>query len=451
MIDSENRGATFITGGVGRHIILMTSTGALSVLAVFLVDILTLLYVSLMHQPVLLAAIGISKIFIFFNSAISTSLVIAAATVISDRLGRNRVHSVARLNASLLLMTLLASGITAAVQIAFLEPLARWLGADDISYPIVHEFIWLTLPFTMLSSSMQMSSQILRTSGDSWRAFFVVLSGVAVLAVADPLLIFAAHLGVVGAGVSYALAAVTSASLGLYWVYRRVGIKWAISLNLLRIHAALTLKVALPAAVANLATPLALGYLFFTLSTAGTPALAALAVIDRVTQLAYCAFFSVPTALAPVLGQNIGARLENRVIQAIAFSRWLVVSIGLVIWIILISANQQIASLYELQDSGRQLLRAFCLVGAGFWVIVGLDFVAVAVFITMARPWRVAFFALLRATVGTIPFVLIGTHFFGAAGALPGMLAGNAVIAVISIITASAIARQFFKPPAKAT
>lgn len=103
-----------------------------------------------------------------------------------------------------------------------------------------------------------------------------------------------------------------------------------------------------------------------------------------------------------------------------------------------------IADLYQLGDEARAVFMAFCLWGGGLWVLIGLDFVAIAVFITMNRSWWVAVFAWLRATAGTVPFVFAGTHWFGSSGALPGMFTGNALIALISITTASLTAKRFF-------
>ena len=61
-------GGKFTEGGVARQILVMTSTSALSLFAVFLVDILTLVYVSMLHDPMLLAAVGIAKVLIFLKT-----------------------------------------------------------------------------------------------------------------------------------------------------------------------------------------------------------------------------------------------------------------------------------------------------------------------------------------------------------------------------------------------
>jgi Na+-driven multidrug efflux pump len=440
----EDVSGKFTQGPVTRHILVMTSTSALSLLAVFLVDILTLVYVAMLHDPLLLAAVGIAKVLIFANGAIASGLIIAAASVLSARISKRSSAGFARLICNLLLMTLFMSGITAAIELALVSPITHWLGADDSIYPMARDFIWLTLPFAVLQSAMQMCAQMLRTTGDSRRAMWVVMSGAATLAIADPLLIFVFDLGLKGAGLAYAVSAIASASLGIYWVRRRIGLRFSSDLRLWRQHVRVVFKIALPAIVGNLATPVGLAYVFSVLATFGASTLAAMAVVDRVMQFSYCAFFALPSALAPVLGQNIGADSESRVTAAVVFTRRLVVVYGLAVWAVLVLLSGFIADLYELQGQGRAMFLAFCYVGGGLWAIIGLDFVAMSVFVTMGRPWLVAVFAWLRATVGTLPFVYVGTHLFGGSAALPGMFTGNALIAIISILTASLTAKRFF-------
>ncbi|MCD5996174.1 hypothetical protein KDX38_21490 [Pseudomonas sp. CDFA 602] len=441
--------ATFTEGSVVRHVLVMSSTSALSLLAVFLVDILTLVYVSMLHTPLLLAAVGIAKVLIFFNGAVGSGFIIAGATVLSQRMGKRASAVTAHLTTHLMLMVMIACGVTAALQLAMVVQITEWLGADAAIYVAAHDFIWLTLPFCVLQSAMQMSAQILRTAGDSRRALSVVLSGAVTLALADPLLIFVCDLGLRGAGLAYALSACVSLAVGVYGVRRRVGLALRLRPRLLRLQTRRTLKVALPAIVGNLATPVGLAYFVSSVAVYGTSALAAMAVLDRVLQFAYCAFFALPTALAPVLGQNIGARLDDRVRSAIVFGRRLIVVYGSVIWVLLILLATSIADLYELDGVGRELFLDFCRVGGGLWVLIGLDFMSIAVFVTMEQPWLVAVFAWLRATLGTVPFVMAGVHLLGGSGAPLGMFAGNALIAVTSISIAALTARRFFERRAR--
>lgn len=298
--------AVFTEGSVARHVLVMSSTSALSLLAVFLVDIFTLLYVSMLHDPMLLAATGVAKVLIFLNSAVSSGLIIAAATVLSERIGHRASKASSRLVTHLMLMVVIASGAAAALQLALLVPLTRWLGADASTYEASRIFIWLTLPFSVLQSAMQMAAQILRTTGDSRRALCVVLSGAATLALADPLFIFGFSLGLEGAGISYALSALVSLGLGIYWLRARLAMPFSIRWRLLRLHTRKVMQVGLPAMVGNLATPVGLTYLVSSIGAYGTSALAAMSVMDRVMQFAYCVFFS------PAQRPRAGAGAEHR-------------------------------------------------------------------------------------------------------------------------------------------
>ncbi|MCF5705716.1 hypothetical protein GIV19_00255 [Pseudomonas syringae] len=442
--------ATFTEGSIARHVRVTASTSALSLFAVFLVDILTLVYVSMLHDPVLLAAVGIAKVMMFVNLSLASGFIIAATAVLSARIGHRMSKSVARLCASLMLMILVVAGFAAALQLALSVPITHWLGAEAAVYDAARGFIWLALPATVLQAVMQLSAQMLRTVGDNRRALGVVLSGAATLAVADPVFIFGLGLGLEGAGLAFAVSGCVSACVGVYWVRRRMGLSFSRNLKLLRIHASSTFRLALPAMAANLATPIGLAYLVATLATFGTSALAAMSVMDRVLQFSYCAFFALPGALAPILGQNIGAQRDDRVRSAIVFTRKLVVGYGLAVWLVLLLGSAAIADLYQLEGEARTVFLNYCRLGGGLWVIIGLDFVAIAVFMTMNRSWLVAVFAWLRATVGTVPFVYAGAHWFGGIGVLPSMFAGNAMIALVSIVTASLTAKRFFTSRAQA-
>ncbi|MBA1228638.1 hypothetical protein G7013_03110 [Pseudomonas viridiflava] len=442
--------ATFTEGSIARHVRVTASTSALSLFAVFLVDILTLVYVSMLHDPVLLAAVGIAKVMMFVNLSLASGFIIAATAVLSARIGHRMSKSVARLCASLMLMILVVAGFAAALQLALSVPITHWLGAEAAVYDAARGFIWLALPATVLQAVMQLSAQMLRTVGDNRRALGVVLSGAATLAVADPVFIFGLGLGLEGAGLAFALSGCVSACVGIYWVRRRMGLSFSRNLKLLRIHASSTFRLALPAMAANLATPIGLAYLVATLATFGTSALAAMSVMDRVLQFSYCAFFALPGALAPILGQNIGAQRDDRVRSAIVFTRKLVVGYGLAVWLVLLLGSAAIADLYQLEGEARTVFLNYCRLGGGLWVIIGLDFVAIAVFMTMNRSWLVAVFAWLRATVGTVPSVYAGAHWFGGIGVLPSMFAGNAMIALVSIVTASLTAKRFFTSRAQA-
>jgi Na+-driven multidrug efflux pump len=432
---------------VARHVAVMTGTSAVSLFAVFLVDILTLVYVGMLHAPVLIAAVGVAKVLVFTNTALVSGLVIAGTATLSRRIGEQGSGAVAGQTLSLLALVVIAATVGATLQLTFMQPLMRVLGADAATAQAARDFILLALPATVLQAATQMAVQILRAAGHSARALWVVLAGAASLAVADPLLIFALDLKLWGAGLAYGLSAIVSCALGLWWVRREVGLTWAIGLHTMRGHWAEALRIGLPAVVGNMATPVAIAYLIASVASFGVEALAAMTVVDRVTQFAYCVFFAIPGALAPVLGQNVGAGLSQRSLNAVTLTRKLVLIYGVLAWALIAMLEPVIADFYQLSGAGRTLFEMFCAYGGLMWALISLDFISQAVFMTMGRPWLVAVFAWLRVTAGSIPFIWAGSRWFGSGGAVLGMLAGNALIAIASTLAASLAARRFFERP----
>ncbi|WP_447764245.1 MATE family efflux transporter [Pseudomonas reinekei] len=443
-------GASFTEGPVGRHVLSMVGTGALGLLAVFLVDILTLMYVSMLDDQSLLAAVGLGKTLVFINGAFSTGLVIGAVALLSDRIGKHAGKTLARLASHMLIMAFLLSATLVVVEMVCAEPLARWLGADLAAYQNARHYLWLVVPASLLIAITQMCAQMLRAKGQVRLALNVLLAGAGTLAVADPLFIFGFGMGLEGAGVSFLLSAAVTSVAGLVLVKRHIGLSATINLKLLSLHTRRTLRVALPAMLANLAMPVGITYLMVVLAGLGTSALAGMAVVDRVLQLGYCVFFALPGALVPVLAQNLGAGRDDRVRAILVFTRRLVVLYGVALWLLLDVSGPFIANYFHLTGMGREMFMTFSQFGVGLWIVFGLDFVAQSMFLTMERAWWVPVFGWIRGTLGTLPWVYAGAQGFAGSGAVIGMWTGNALVAIAAIVTASHVSRRFFVQRAKA-
>nr|WP_218626502.1 MATE family efflux transporter [Pseudomonas sp. dw_358] len=429
----------------------MAGTSALGALAGFLVDILTLVYVSMLHDQALLAAVGLAKTLVFINGAFASGMVIAAGVVLSERIGKHDSQALARWVTHLLILALATSAFIGLLELACVAPVSGWLGTDAPVYEAARHFIWMALPASLLLAAMQMCAQMLKAQGHVRRALGVLLSGAATLALADPLFIFVFDLGLDGAAMAYLLSSAVSLLVGLVLVKRHIGVSTTLRWKLFKLHTGQTLRIALPAMLGNLAMPVGIIGLMVVVAGQGASALAGMAVIDRVLQFAYCVFFALPGALVPVLGQNIGAGCDERFRTSVVLSRRLVVLYGLAVWCGLLVFGPTIADWFELTSSGRAMFLAMCHFGAGFWILFGLDFVAQSVFLTTHRAWWVSVFGWLRGTLGSVPLVLLGARYGGGPGALIGMWVGNGLVAFAAVCFASRRTRQFLAERAQAT
>ncbi|KPB72614.1 MATE family efflux transporter [Pseudomonas cannabina] len=421
--------AVFTEGSVLRHVVFMTGTSATSLLSIFLIEVLTVVYIAMLRDDSLLAAFAVAKTLMFFLIAMILGIAVAVSTAVSRSLGSGVPDQARRLASSGLLLGIIAAVCGAALELIVLDPAIRMLGGEGDSFTAAREYLWLTLPASVLVAVELLCVQILRSAGFGKQAMCILLISTAAVAIADPLLIVVFDLGLVGAGIAYLISSLVSAFLGFYYVHRVARLTCRVSLTYLSGDIIDIGRTAIPAVVGNLATPVGMAYVMAAMAPFGSQALAAIGAIDRVIQVAFCVVFALPGALIPILGQNLGAMNTARVSQAVKTTYGLLICYGAATSLLLILLAEPLARLFYVSGEGLAVFSAFCRWGGFFWTLIGLQFIATSIFISVGRPVYVTLFGWLRASLGTVPFVWYGAQAFGSVGVMLGQLLGNTIVA----------------------
>jgi len=100
--DSTQINRKFLEGSTMRHVINMTATGSVGLIAVFLVDVLNLIYVSQLGKHEITAAIGYASTLLFFHTSIGIGLSIATTAVVSRAVGAGEMQIAKQLAGSAL-------------------------------------------------------------------------------------------------------------------------------------------------------------------------------------------------------------------------------------------------------------------------------------------------------------------------------------------------------------
>ena len=79
--------AKFLTGSTMRHVVVMSSTASVGLMAVFLVDFIDMVFISMLGKAELAAAVGYAGSILFFTTSVSVGLAIAAGALVSRALG----------------------------------------------------------------------------------------------------------------------------------------------------------------------------------------------------------------------------------------------------------------------------------------------------------------------------------------------------------------------------
>ncbi len=434
--------ARFVTGSTMRHVIVMTLTGAFGLMALFLVDLVDLFFLSLLNDTEVTAAIGYAGTIVFSNLSISIGTGIAAAAMVARNLGAGDTERARDFAASALLFSLIMSAIVTVIIAVGSGPLLTLLGAAGEAKALAQSFIWTMTPGYILIGGALCCSFILRGLGDARRSMYITLSTAIVTAILDPIFIFGLGWGIQGAAAATVLGYLVSFSIGLHGVVRVHRFLNPMSLAGLKRDFAPIWAIALPAMLTQLATPFANAYVTYEVAPFGDEAVAASAIIGRVIPVAFGVIFALAGSVGPIIGQNFGARRHDRVLQTLTdglkFSAIYTVAVSAILFVF----RHQIAEGFNAAGRSVDIVVFFCTYIGITWAFAGAQFVSQAAFNNLGRPNLSTWFNWGKATIGTIPFAYAGAHYAGPEGVLVGTGLGSVIFGVASVVTAYRIARK---------
>ncbi len=436
----------FTTGSLMRHVAVMTATGSIGLIAIFAVDVLSLFWVSRLGDPSYKAAVGYASQASFVLMSVNIGLTIAISATVSRALGAGDRPLARRLAASGLVIAALMSLAAAMAMWWFRDAfLARVMHAQGPAADVASGLLAIILPANVPMGVGMALSGVLRACGDARRAMYVTLAGGIVTAFVDPLLIFGLGLGVYGAGWATLISRLVFVAVGLHGAVRVHGLVGRPSIAGVRRDFTSVMGVGLPAILANLAAPVSAVYVTRVWSDFGVAAVAGGAIVDRVIPLAFGVIFALTGSIGPIIGQNYGARMMERVRGAVSDAFLLAVGYALLAWGALAVAAPGIAHLFDARGESAAFVLLFCRYGAMAWVFITCLFVANTVFNNLGFPLLAMVFNWGRATLGTIPFVTIGARLGGVEGALSGLILGAALFGIIGVAIAYGVVARLAK------
>lgn len=441
----------FVTGSTMRHVAVMAATGSIGLIAVFAVDLLSLLYVSWLGDPRLTAGVGLATIVLFFAVSINVGLMIAVGALVSRALGAGDRAAARRLAGSACAHMIVAGVLISVAMLPALPWLLTVIGASAETLPVAHRFLLITLPSNFLMALGMGFSGILRAVGDARRAMYVTLAGGISTAVLDPLLIFGLGLGTDGAAIATVISRV---------VFTWIGYRGAVSVHRLVARPRLAdvvsdarpmFAIAGPAILTNIATPISGAFVTSVIARFGEEAIAASAIIDRLVPVAFGGLFALSGAVGPILGQNWGAGRFDRMRAILRDGMVLTAGYVGATWVLLVLLRQPLVYLFGATGTAADLLIFFVLISGGVWFFTGLLFLANASFNNLGFPLLSTVFNWGRATLGTIPLAVIGARYAGPEGAIAAIGVGSLMFGTAAIATAFWTIEKLRQRSARAT
>jgi putative MATE family efflux protein len=425
--------AKFVTGSLWRHVTVMALTSSVGLMAIFVVDLVNILYISWLGDPVATAAVGYAGAVLFVTTSFGIGVSIAVSALVARALGqRDGALARRRTSSGLVLSAVLGVGFSALVWAA-LGPVVAALGASGpVAEATVH-FLGITLlgqPMLMVAIG---TAAVLRAHGDARRAMTVTVAGALVLAAVDPVLIFALDLGLTGAAWAGVISRSAMLAVGICPLVRHHGGFVAVRGADLAADLKALARIAGPAVLTQVATPIGAAIVTRLVAPFGEAAVAGLAITGRLTPVALGVIFALAGAVGPIIGQNAGAGRMDRVRAALWVAVWftaaVVGTVTLVLWLI----RAPLADLFGAEGVTRDLVYLFCGPLCLLFFFNGLIFLGNAACNNLGKPLLSTAINWARHTVGTVPLALWLGGVRGAEGVLIGQAAGGVVFGLLAM------------------
>ncbi len=432
MSNQSQTEAVFLSGSLMRHVTRMSLTTSIGLMAIFAVDFVDMVFISMLGNDALAAAVGYAGTLLFFTNAINIGLSISAGALVARELGAGRAEQARHYASSVAVLGLIVGLIVPVLVLLNLSHLLSLLGAEDEVLRLAMRYVSIILPTMCVMSIAMAAMAVLRAYGDARRSMMATIYGGVVNAVLDPILIFAVGLGLDGAAIASVLARLCMLGAAL-WPALRVHHGFARpSLKQVKQDLRPVRAIAIPAVLTNVATPIGNAIVVREIAQYGTDAVAGMAVIGRLLPVAFSVIFALSGAIGPIIGQNFGAEKLDRVraafLAGIKFTALYVLAMAAILFLL----RAPIADLFAAQGETRVLIYLFCgpLALASFFN--GVIFVSNASFNNLGHPVYSTWINWGRHTIGTWVFATIGSSLAGASGVLLGQAFGGVIFAIIS-------------------
>lgn len=431
-----------------KHVVRMSLTASIGLMAMFAVDFVDMIFISMLGNDSLAAAVGYAGTLLFFTNSINIGLSIAAGSLTSQSLGAGRSTEGREYATNVALFALITGLALPALILTNCNSILALLGAEGEVQRLATRYVTIILPTMWVMGVAMTAMAILRANGDAQRSMTCTLYGGAVNAVLDPILIFGLGMGLDGAAIASVIARLVMMALALrpallvYHSFARPSVSAA-----LRDFGAIS-TIAIPAVLANVATPVGNAIVTREIAQFGTNAVAGMAVIGRLMPVSFAVIFALSGAIGPIIGQNYGAGAAGRVRESFSAGIRFTAVYVVLMTALLFFLRAPIAGLFDATGETRVLIYLFCGPLALALFFNGVIFVANASFNNLSHPIYSTWINWGRHTLGTWPFAILGAQIAGASGVLIGQAAGGVIFAIIALWLAKRVMTNLSKPKA---
>lgn len=385
-----------------------------------------------------LAAISFTFPVTFTVISLNIGLGIGTSAIIGKYIGSGNTQHAKVLATGALMLSVFLVGIFALVGILSLEFIFTLMGADDTLMPFIKAYMIPWYLAGIFLAIPMVGNSVLRAFGDTKTPSIIMATGGAINVILDPILIFGwgpiPALGIQGAAIATAIAWAVCVVWILYLlaVERQLIEPRILSWAEFTVAAKGVLKIGLPAAGANMLTPIAGGVMTAFVATYGAEAVAAWGVGNRLESIASILVLALSMSLPPFISQNYGANKLPRIKAAFDIAAKFVVVWQLIVFATLAICSSYIARVFAEEASvARDITLFLCIVPLGYG-LQGIIILVNSSFNAMHKPMSALVLSILRLFAFYVPIASLGSYLNGLEGLFWGCVIANVLTSVLA-------------------
>lgn len=415
----------------------MTTPMIIGMLMLFTFSLVDTLFISFLGTEAL-TAISFTFPVTFTIMSLAIGLGIGASAVVGKYLGRSDYEKAKEASTVINYISLLLATIVVAICWFFMDSIFNLMGARESLMPAIREYMNVWFPGSIMVVCIMTGNSILRACGDTKTPSILMAAAGLINAILDPILIFGLGpipaLGIQGA----AWATVTAWGICyFYLMYILVIQKELVSSSMPSRPVMLSsgremLRIGVPAAGANMMTPLAAGIMTAIAAGFGDEAVAAFGVGARLEPMATLIVLAMSSSLPPLISQNFGAAKIDRVEKAYQLSIKFILVWQMLVYALVALGAGVIASTFSDDPKVIETIKLFLWILPLGYGLQGIVILTNSSLNALHRPMAALYLSSARFFVFYVPLAYVGSQWFGLAGFFGGAFCGNLLMAAIS-------------------
>ncbi|MCP5358864.1 MAG: MATE family efflux transporter [Pseudomonadales bacterium] len=444
---------TLVNDPIPATLIRMTGPMIIGMLMLFTFNLVDTLFISMLGtEP--LSAISFTFPVTFMVLSLAIGLGIGTSAVVAKYLGCDECEKAKQASTVTNYTSIALALALSLVAYLFMDPIFRLMGASEALLPQIRAYMSIWLPTSALLVGMNSANSVLRACGDTKTPSLLMAAAGLINAVLDPIFIFGLGpvpaMGIQGA----ALATLVSWVVGFGYLFYYLIVKVELVYPGLPSRAVIIsssremLRIGIPAAGANMMTPVAAGIMTAIAATYGETTVAAFGVGSRLESIASLIVLALSSTLPPFISQNLGAGRTDRIADSYRLTMKFVLIWQLLIYGMMALSAQLIAAVFTEDPAVSRAIELFIWILPLGYGLQGVIILTNSAFNALHKPMMALYLSIARFFVFYVPMAWVGSQLFGLAGFYAGALLGNILMALLSWRSFERALKHNASPPA---